>query len=27
VDRDAWFQRNIFASGLVLNCYSRETRG
>jgi hypothetical protein len=27
VDRDAWFQRNVFASGLVLNCYSRETRG
>ena len=27
VDRDAWFQRNVFASGLVLNCFSRETRG
>ena len=27
VDRDAWFQRNVFASGLVLHCYSREPRG
>ena len=27
VDRDTWFQRNLFASGLVLNCYSREPRG
>ncbi len=27
VDRDAWFQRNVFASGLVLQCFSRETRG
>ncbi len=27
VDRDAWFQRNLFASGLVLCCYSREARG
>ena len=27
VDREAWFQRNVFASGLVLNCFSRETRG
>jgi len=27
VDRDAWLQRNVFASGLVLKCFSRETRG
>jgi len=27
VDRDAWFERNLFASGLVINCYSREPRG
>ena len=27
VDRDAWYQRNLFASGLVLNCFSREPRG
>jgi len=27
VDRDAWLSRNLFASGLVLCCYSRETRG
>ena len=27
VDRDAWLQRNLFASGLVLNCFSREPRG
>ena len=27
VDRDAWFQRNVFASALVLKCYSREARG
>jgi hypothetical protein len=27
VDREAWYQRNLFASGLVLKCYSRETRG
>ena len=27
VDRDAWFQRNVFASGLVLHCFSREPRG
>ena len=27
VDRDAWFQRNLFASGLVLRCFSRESRG
>jgi hypothetical protein len=27
VDRDAWFQRNIYASALVLKCFSREPRG
>jgi len=27
VDRDAWYQRNVFASGLILNCFSREPRG
>jgi len=27
VDRDAWQQRNLFASGLVLKCFSREPRG
>lgn len=27
VDRDAWRQRNVFASGMVLNCFSREPRG
>jgi len=27
VDRDAWLQRNLFASGLVLRCFSREARG
>jgi hypothetical protein len=27
VDRDAWFQRNVFASGFVLKCFSREVRG
>src|SRR5262249_45225411 len=27
VDRDAWYQRNVFASGFVLKCFSRETRG
>src|SRR5579872_584335 len=26
VDRDAWLQRNLFASALILNCFSRETR-
>lgn len=27
VDRAAWFDRNVFASGLVLRCHSRESRG
>jgi len=27
VDRDAWHQRNVFASGFVLKCFSREARG
>ena len=27
IDRDAWLKRNLFASGLVLNCFSREPRG
>jgi hypothetical protein len=27
VDRDAWYQRNLYASGLVLHCFSREPRG
>lgn len=27
VDRDAWQQRNLFASALILNCFSREPRG
>jgi hypothetical protein len=27
VDREAWFQRNLFASGNVLNLFSREPRG
>ena len=26
VDRSAWFDRNLFASGLVLRCFSREGR-
>ncbi len=26
VDRSAWFERNLFASGMVLHCYSREPR-
>ena|SRR5579872_947101 len=27
IDRDAWLKRNLFASGLLLNCFSRESRG
>ena len=27
IDRDAWLKRNLFASGLVLHCFSREQRG
>lgn len=27
VDRAAWFERNVFSSGLLLKCYSRESRG
>jgi hypothetical protein len=27
VDRDAWQQRYIFASCLILHCFSRESRG
>lgn len=27
VDREAWFQRNVFVSSLVLHCFSREGRG
>lgn len=27
VDRSAWSQRGLFVSGLVLNCFSRESRG
>lgn len=27
VDKAAWVERGLFASGLVLNCYSREPRG
>lgn len=27
VDRTAWFERNVFSSGLLLKCYSRESRG
>jgi len=27
VGRDAWLQRNVYASGLVLKCFSREARG
>jgi hypothetical protein len=27
VDREAWQQRNLFASALVLHCFSRESRG
>lgn len=26
-DREAWFERNIFASGMILKCTSRESRG
>ena len=27
IDREAWLKRNLFASGLVLQCFSREPRG
>ena len=27
VDKPAWSERGLFASGLVLNCFSREPRG
>lgn len=27
VDREAWLKRSLFASGLVLQCFSREPRG
>ncbi len=26
VDRGAWFERNLFASGVVLQCFNREAR-
>jgi hypothetical protein len=27
VDKPAWSERGLFASGLILNCFSREPRG